>query len=654
MLSKLAFRNAKRSIKDYVIYLITVTLAFSLIFAFNLVGSSKEVLGLSDVMNNFKYSMYIVNVFIVIVVCFLINYTIKFMFSKRSKEFGTYMILGIKKKQISNLFTLENIILGFFSLIISIPIGYIFSLFMSFIIVSIFELPNSVKIDFNLNSVLLLLLYFLVIYIFVLFLARKRIKKMKIYDLLYYDKQNEKIKKSNNKIRNIIFIISLILGISALVLFSNQFTGVGQEPSMFIIFICLILAIISIYGVTITLSDFILNIVLKNKKLKYSKDNLFIARTFSSKVKTMSFTLGTLTFLITITLIALNISSLFKGMFDYQLELNSPYDISVEDDKNNLNNYIDFISKNYTIEDKLIYDSYKDLNNNISSSVDNYPGWRSTDQIIKLSDYNKLLELKGDKKVTLNEDEYILHVTKEFQDFIKDRDKIKGIKLSNNIKLKQKDFVNKGYTYAWGTGYGFVVVVPDKAVEGLEVEESHLIVNTKEETTEKFAKELVKLREPDLCEKDENDYMVCYSLANVRVRGQEEANNDGFITITSFVCFYIAFVFIAVTGTILAIQSLSDSTKYKYRYSVLSKLGVGDNKLYKTIFKQLLIFFIFPIIYPVIISFSVINSMNRIFKIALVNDIIYINYFIMNFLIFLIIYIIYFTATYFGFKRNIE
>lgn len=654
MLSKLAFRNAKRSIKDYVIYLITITLAFSLIFAFNLVGSSKEVLGLSDVMNNFKYSMYIVNVFIVIVVCFLINYTIKFMFSKRSKEFGTYMILGIKKKQISNLFTLENIILGFFSLIISIPIGYIFSLFMSFIIVSIFELPNSVKIDFNLNSVLLLLLYFLVIYTFVLFLARKRIRKMKIYDLLYYDKQNEKIKKSNNKIRNIIFIISLILGISALTLFSNQFTGVGQEPSMFIIFICLILVIISIYGVTITLSDFILNIVLKNKKLKYSKDNLFIARTFSSKVKTMSFTLGTLTFLITITLIALNISSLFKGMFDYQLELNSPYDISVEDDKNNLNNYIEFISKNYTIEDKLIYDSYKDINNNISSSVDNYPGWRSTDQIIKLSDYNKLLELKGDKKVTLNDDEYILHITKEFQDFIKDRDKIKEIKLSNNIKLKQKDFVNKGYTYAWGTGYGFVVVVPDKAVEGLEVEESHLIVNTKEETTEKFAKELVKLREPDLCEKDENDYMVCYSLANVRVRGQEEANNDGFITITSFVCFYIAFVFIAVTGTILAIQSLSDSTKYKYRYSVLSKLGVGDNKLYKTIFKQLLIFFIFPIIYPVIISFSVINSMNRIFKIALVNDTIYINYFIMNFLIFLIIYIIYFTATYFGFKRNIE
>ena len=92
--------------KDYVIYLITVTIAFSLIFAFNLVGNSKEVLELSEVMNNFKLVMYFVNTLIVLAVCFLINYTIKFMFAKRSKEFGTYMILGIKKNKISNLFTL--------------------------------------------------------------------------------------------------------------------------------------------------------------------------------------------------------------------------------------------------------------------------------------------------------------------------------------------------------------------------------------------------------------------------------------------------------------------------------------------------------------------------------------------------------------------
>ena len=51
MLGKLAVRNTKRSIKDYLIYLITVTIAFSLIFAFNLVASSEEVIELSTGMD---------------------------------------------------------------------------------------------------------------------------------------------------------------------------------------------------------------------------------------------------------------------------------------------------------------------------------------------------------------------------------------------------------------------------------------------------------------------------------------------------------------------------------------------------------------------------------------------------------------------------
>ena len=93
MLGKLAVRNTKRSIKDYLIYLITVTIAFSLIFAFNLVASSEEVIELSTGMDTFKYILAFVNVVIIFVICFLINYTTKFMFEKRSKELGTYMLL---------------------------------------------------------------------------------------------------------------------------------------------------------------------------------------------------------------------------------------------------------------------------------------------------------------------------------------------------------------------------------------------------------------------------------------------------------------------------------------------------------------------------------------------------------------------------------
>ena len=649
MLSKLAIRNVKRSFKDYAIYLITITLAFAFMFAFNLITTSEGVLNLSEVMSNFEFAMYFVNAFVLVAVCFLINYTTKFMFEKRSREFGTYMILGIKKREISKIFTLENIILGFLSLLISIPIGYLFSLIMSFVIMNIFELPELVKISFNLKAVFLLFLYFGIIYLIVLFLLRRRLKKMRINKLIHLEKQNEKV-KHNKLSRNLIFIVSILLGVFALYLFDKQFIGVGHEPSFQLIVLSIFLLLISIYGISITLLEFILNFVLKHKKLKYKNDNLFIMRNLFSKIKTMSFTIGTLSFLITLALVALNISSLFKGMFLYQIEYNAPYDISISVDEN-LDEYLNFIEDNYTILEKVVYNDYKNYNNSILKFLE--LSWREEERVITLSDFNKLLEMKGDKPITLNEDEYYLNVTKEFIDELKNAD-IKDITLSNGITLKQKDITDEGYTLAWGVGYGYVLVVPDSAVKNLDINSTHLSVNTKEKTTEEFAKKLVEFADPDFCQENEYGYKTCYSLANITVRGEEKANNKGFLTITAFVCFYVAFIFTAIVGTILAIQALSDSNKYKYRYQVLSKLGVSDEKLYKTIFKQLLIFYVFPIIYPIIVSICTIKSMNNIFQIALSTNTVYLKYFSMNLILFLIPFVIYFIATYFGFKNNIK
>jgi len=180
-----------------------------------------------------------------------------------------------------------------------------------------------------------------------------------------------------------------------------------------------------------------------------------------------------------------------------------------------------------------------------------------------------------------------------------------------------------------------------------------IIIDTKEETNEKLGKSLRQI-EKDICQVNEQGLNICYSSATINVRGEAKSQNNSFITIIAFVCFYIAFIFTTVVGTILATQSLNDSTKNKKNYQILNKLGVNNNQLKKIILKQLALLFLTPIIYPIIISIKTLNSMNKLFKIALMTDTVYLNYFILNFLIFLIIYLIYFTATYFNFKKNIE
>lgn len=656
MLSKLAIRNVKRSSRDYIIYLITITIAFSLMFAMNLVSWSDAVVDLYDNMNDtFKNVVIFINVIVVFVICFLINYTTKFMFEKRSKEFGTYMLLGIKKKKISRLFLLENILFGFIALILSIPIGFVFSQFISLFIVKVMELPQAIFIEFNFMSVILLLLYFFLIYLFVLFLARRRIKKINIYNLLYLEKQNEEkvIKKKKN--RNLLFVISVLIGIGSYIFLHSTLTNDVMMDTSFLTYMMvgILLFIISIYGVMFSLSDFILSIVLKSKKIKYSKDNLFVARTFSSKARTMGMTFGTLGVLIMFTLLFLNFSSLNKASYDYINETTSPFDVSAFFEKEEpLSKVYDVVDENYTIVDSVRYNVYLNTNSNIEKLLLAYSYTSEPyDKIIRLSDYNHLLKIKGKNQVTLNNDEYIL-VYDRSDSFLAEDSSIKTITLSNGITLNQKNATTE-LSFSGLTNAGYAVVVPDDAINGLGIYQYFMAIDTKEDTSAELEKKLVEALRSDLCEVDEEGHEFC-STYRINIRGTTLEESNVMSAIVTAICVYMSFIFSAIVGTILAIQTLSDSTKYNYRYTVLKRLGVKGEKLYKTIRKQLYVLFGVPAIYPIIISFVIVYLLNRVYKAILPSPTFYLSCFGISILIFIMIYVIYFIATYFGFKRNID
>ena len=223
--------------------------------------------------------------------------------------------------------------------------------------------------------------------------------------------------------------------------------------------------------------------------------------------------------------------------------------------------------------------------------------------------------------------------------------------MSNGIKLKQKEILTEGF-WTRLSNQAYTLIVPDEAVNNLEIEESHLIVNTKEETKAELETKIEEKMKKYLIYIDEDgEELLTYK---VLVRGTLIEETNTMTTMICSICLYMAFIFVAAVGTILAIQSLTDSTKYKYRYDVLNRLGVKKEKIYKTIRKQLLVLFGLPIIYPIIISLCLITSINNIYKSLLENDYIYLSYYFGGLAVFLVIYIIYYIATYFEFKRNLK
>lgn len=656
MLGKLAVRNTKRSIKDYLIYLITITISFSLIFAFNLVASSDEVIELSTGMDTFKYILAFINVVIIFVICFLINYTTKFMFEKRSKELGTYMLLGIKKKEIARLLVIENVLLGVFAFILAIPLGFIFSQFVSLVIVNLLGIPEVIFISGNLVSVGLLAIYFLAIYILVLLNLLRRVRKMTVHDFLYFDKQNEKKMFCSNKKRNIIFIVSVILGVASLFIWASRWTmeKSGEQETLTYLIISLSMLIISMYGISATCADMLLSVLLKNKKIKYQKDNLFVTRTFASKARTMSFTFGTLSMLILLSLLCLNFSSINKGVYKTSIELTAPFDVHVFDwtqPFDNFEEYIDVVDEDYTINKTIKYDVYKEPKHQMQNYYD--VQFYDYDPVIKLSDYNEILKLRNRDTIELNNDEYFLVTSSELLYKVENNEDIKNIQLTSGKELNLKGIDTKSYWYQLDNTGRFAVVVPDEYVQGLEVYEQHLIIDTVEETAAKLEEKIRKDMEHQLVRIDE-DGARHQEYYRVSVRGSAIEEQNTMTAMIASICLYIAFILISAVGTVLAIQSLSDSTKYKYRYQTLQRLGVNDNSLFKTIRKQLLILFGVPVVYSIVASFCMLFSVNNVYQIYLESKFSYLLYFVGGLAIFFLIYGLYWITTYIGFKRNIN
>ena len=656
MLFKLAISNAKRSIKDYLIYIVTITIAFSLMFSFNLISNSKDILELADMMKNFRIAMIFVSLIVCFVLGFLINYMIKFIFKRRSKEFGLYLLLGISKKDISLMFILENLILGFISLVLSFFVGILLSTIISSIILNIFNAPYLVKLPTDyLVPILLSLGYFLLIYLVVLFLTKRRIKRLKIHDLLYLDSHNEKSKVTKKK-SIVSFIASLILIIGGLLIFNNEFKGVGIEPDTLLVILSIIMLIVGIYLFIASSSSFLLSFVLKHKTLKYNKDNLFVIRQFNAKVKTMKKSLGTLSLLITLTLVSLTFSLMFNEIFDIQIDMSSPYDVTIIDDEENFLKYINHIKKEYTIDEVFTYHEYFNDVNYVNDNLSyDYQGWRGTDTYLRVSDYNKLLELKGRSPITLDDDQYYIHSSNSVYDGIMEiKDKLKTIKVGDKT-LKLKDVTSLYYTSSWSYGNGFVIVVPDDVINNLKSESDTLVVDTKEETKEELNNELLSILDSDICETDpETGATYCYASANVFVKGYYLAMNKSVMTIMDFTLFYLAFIFTVVTGTIISVQSINDGITYKKYYDTLNKLGLSKRSILKTVRKQLLIYFLFPVILPFIINFFITTSLNHIFSAFLSTNTAYLSFIFLSSGLFLIIYLIYYLISYFSFKRCLD
>ena len=680
MLGKLSIRNAKRQARDYVIYFITVIISVALMFSFNCIAVSQDISELSSFMEYFSKSITVISIIIIFIMAWLINYTMKFMLEKRSKEFGTYQILGLEKKDISNMFTLENMIIGIIAFVVGIAVGTFLYQILTSIIMNLFNQPYEIKIDFSVKAIGITAIYFFGIFVLVLWNCRRKIQKTKVYDLLYADKKNENNKIESAKGNIILFILSLILLISAWWINDREFKMASNMTGRNIL-IAIIMLISGIYLFYISLSSFIVKRYLSHKTRKYKKDNMFLFRNLTSKINTMSVTMGTIALMFTIILIGSNVALLLNGMLNNEIEMGYPFEIMISSANGDFSEYKDYIQKNVKVKDMYEYRIYYIPSTTIVNALQGTSFEGSSrekiEYVMACSDYNRLREILGYEKVELEQDEIMINcietAQKTLEEYGKENPEIEILGTKAKIKeVKSDNLAQMGFN-----GYIYTIIVPDSLIGAASEEDARLrnedteegiyyfdfgyklVAQTEQMTDEAFyhgLSDLIETEERQMVgeyEGEKQEYSMEIALGSVQTKGERMSETKSFYAIVSFLAFYIALIFVMGAATLLAIQQLSDSEKYKYRYDLLKKLGMDELQINRIILKQLFFYFAIPMIIPILISIPVILSVSNIFTIAVPMEEIIRNI-VMVLGMFLLVYGIYFIATDVQFTRNID
>lgn len=670
MLNKVAFKNAKRSIREYILYLLTMVIISSLMFAFNSMIFSEDILKLCSMAGVMAAFIGIASVFIVFVVAWLVHYMVRFMMEKKSKEFGTYLLLGMKKQEVAALFIKENAMVGLLGFLLGVIPGIFLQQVFTTIFFNLFDAEYIIKIEFSGASFGLTFVLYLGIYVMALIRNKRQFKKMTIKKMMTLDKENEQTSNQCEKLNLTSFFISIFYFI-----FFDVMLVMGKFR-LETIFIFIALLVISIYLFYRGISSFIGAYLKSQRNGIYQKDHLFLLRQFSSKIKTMQFTMANITILFVFALIGCTISMMLKDYLDTSLDSQLPFDIIIYSDQVNaeFEDYLKIIEDETTVKEALRYHVYQNQSSDINSYLRRELSWIydessesdaseffKYDTFMKLSDYNHLRKMLGYEEVTISEAGFLVQSKANTKPLLQSYFEEHSLQVAGEA-LSCEGYYTDSFSQSGQNGADYIIVVSDEVASSLAPYYSVLAVDIlgdapvglqeKLDNVKNYYDEFGNFKSSMIWGFGTDQIISCSGVVLVQTNMLTDIK---FILIAvAFPFIYIGLVFLCVSLTILSVQQISDSAKYKYRYAVLSKLGLKEREINLVILKQLAIYYLSPLAISILIGsvFSLYLSDKFIYYTS-VNSLVF-QYFGSSIFILLFVYILYFIATYVEFKNNIH
>lgn len=624
MLLKLAVRNMRRSLRDYAIYFVTLLIAVTVFYAFNSVGDQQVMhdIAASNNANVIEFTGYMMNIFSVIVALvlgFLVIYANQLLITRRKREFGIYLVLGMRPGQVSRILLYETVFIGLGSLVLGLGLGILISQLLSFATAALFGVAMpQYQFSFSPGACIATLACFIAIFIVVAIFNVITVRRCKLIDLIGAKAKRQKIVIRNPWVCLVLFAISLVLiGLAYWQLDINGMTLMFDTEFQRATVLMLVGSLLFFFS----LSGFVIAVLTRLRGVYLKRLRPFTTRQVASKFNTSFVSIWVvcvlLFFAITTFATGLGLIDAFTGDID---EAN-PYDASViaydeevvyengrgikrpvDVDISQTNAYLQQHVANwdtlvaasaqldfYGLPD-MTYGKLMDaVNTYLADSMSNTSTLNQSVQVVGLTQFNDMLALSDKQPVTLSSGEYLVTNSMSASEKIADAVVAQHMPLPTpagdlapashveKVQLNDFDMLSNALT----------MVVPDDVITTLAQMETpdSVYVNIMYESRSNAEEAFV----------DAVDAIDAPGVSTVITRAQMVGQASGLRVMITYLAIYIGLVLLVATAAVLAIQLLSLTIDSLDRYRLLSKLGCDTSMLTRSLFEQVVIYFVAPL-----------------------------------------------------------
>lgn len=585
----LSWRNMKRNFRLYTIYFVSMLVGVVIYFTFAGLMFNKDVVAAIQNKENYKMVIFIASSIVFLFIVFFILYANSFFMKQRKKEFGMYLLYGMKERQVATMVFFETVFLSAISVSSGIVIGGLLSKFFGKVLMNLMHYNVDISFTFPFKAIVSTILLFALLIGIITIQSYFNVRRVQLIELFH---AKEKMDKPFLFSRGLA-LLSLILIVVSYYMITLGDTAIWKDNFKESLIATTVALIVGTYLFFRQFSGWILQKMSQSKNYLHGNKMLWISSLrFSIRGNAINFTFNSLISAVVIFTVGFIAVDYAMKRDVVKKEFPNHFAFSTQDDE---------FQKQI---EQIMNDSHPIRNHETITGIQtekvanrkmffNYPDYYTKEfYLFPESQVNAIVDLREvGEKVDVEGDEAIV-LTRGLDESHQYKSPKPITVLGDNTFLVVEKIRFPLLSIPTSPGgdtapQPSVLVISDEAFRILKANHtlsSYEIYQIKDPKTSNSESRKIY----DIVMKSEGAYYSAYV-------DQYSLNTES----SSLVLFSVAFfgvIALFALGSVIYFKQLREATEEREHYAILRKMGVGDKEIKNIIRKQLLFIFLPPLI----------------------------------------------------------